>query len=74
MSIISSELTRSKASQTRGGDNSPRMMMRRILVNAARARGSRKRGGGAERVTFDEVAVFSPEPEEPIPALDAAVL
>src|SRR6201987_2910934 len=27
-------------------------MMRRILVDAARARGSRKRGGGAEKVTW----------------------
>jgi len=48
-------------------------MMRRILVDAARARGSRKRGGGAERVNFDEVAVLSPEPEEWIMALDAAL-
>src|SRR6266700_5657883 len=28
-------------------------MMRRILVDAARARGSRKRGAGAERVNID---------------------
>jgi RNA polymerase sigma factor (TIGR02999 family) len=48
-------------------------MMRRILVDAARARGSRKRGGGAEKVNVDEVAVLSPEPEESIVALDAAL-
>jgi RNA polymerase sigma factor (TIGR02999 family) len=48
-------------------------MMRRILVDAARARGSRKRGGGAEKVNVDEVAVLSPEPEESILALDAAL-
>jgi RNA polymerase sigma factor (TIGR02999 family) len=48
-------------------------MMRRILVDAARARGSRKRGGGAERVNVDEVAVLSPEPEESIVAVDAAL-
>jgi RNA polymerase sigma factor (TIGR02999 family) len=48
-------------------------MMRRILVDAARARGSRKRGGGAERVNVDEVAVLSPEPGEGIMALDAAL-
>jgi RNA polymerase sigma factor (TIGR02999 family) len=48
-------------------------MMRRILVSAARARGSRKRGGGAERVNVDQVAVLSPEPEESIVAVDAAL-
>jgi RNA polymerase sigma factor (TIGR02999 family) len=48
-------------------------MMRRILVDAARARGSQKRGGGAEKVNVDEVAVLSPEPEESIVALDEAL-
>jgi RNA polymerase sigma factor (TIGR02999 family) len=48
-------------------------MMRRILVDAARARSSRKRVGGAEKVNVDEVAVLSPEPEESIIALDAAL-
>ena len=48
-------------------------MMRRILVDAARARGSRKRGGGGERVNMDDVALLSPEPEESIVALDAAL-
>jgi RNA polymerase sigma factor (TIGR02999 family) len=48
-------------------------MMRRILVDAARERGARKRGGGAERVNIDEVAVLSPEPEESLVDLDAAL-
>ena len=39
-------------------------MMRSILVDAARERGARKRGGGAERVNVDEVAVLSPQPED----------
>src|SRR5258708_33686549 len=37
-------------------------MMRRILVDAARARSSHKRGGGAHKVNIDETAVPSPEP------------
>ena len=48
-------------------------MMRRILVDAARARGSHKRGGGAEKVNVDEVALVSPQPEDSIVALDAAL-
>src|SRR5271165_1300299 len=36
-------------------------MMRRILVDAARARGSHKRGGGAVKVNVDETPVMSPE-------------
>jgi hypothetical protein len=36
-------------------------MMRRILVDAASARGSRKRGGGAVKVNVDETAVLSPD-------------
>jgi len=48
-------------------------MMRRILVDAARARGSRKRGGGAVKVNVDEVAVVSPQFEDSIVALDAAL-
>jgi RNA polymerase sigma factor (TIGR02999 family) len=48
-------------------------MMRRILVDAARARGSGKRGGGAECVNVDDVAVISPEPEDSIVALDGAL-
>ena len=37
-------------------------LMRRVLVDHARARGYRKRGGGAQRVTLDEGLVTSPEP------------
>lgn len=48
-------------------------MMRRILVDAARARGSQKRGGGMERINVDEVAIVSTGPEESITALDAAL-
>lgn len=46
-------------------------MMRRILVDAARARGSRKRGGGADKVNVDEAAVVSPQFEDSIVAVDA---
>src|SRR6202521_3758136 len=48
-------------------------MMRRILVDAARARGSRKRGGGAVKVNVDETAVLSPQPDASIVALDDAL-
>ncbi len=45
-------------------------MMRRILVDAARARGSDKRGGGALKVNIDETAVLSPQRDRSIIALD----
>ena len=48
-------------------------MMRRILVDAARARRSGKRGGGADKVNIDEVAVLSPGPGTSIVALDTAL-
>ncbi len=48
-------------------------MMRRILVDAARAKASHKRGHGAARVNFDETAVVSPEPDRSIVALDDAL-
>jgi len=48
-------------------------MMRRILVDVARARGSLKRGGGAEKVNVAEVAVVSPQFEDSIVALDATL-
>ncbi len=48
-------------------------MMRRILVDAARARGTDKRGGGAVKINVDESAVFSPEPDAAIVALDDAL-
>jgi RNA polymerase sigma factor (TIGR02999 family) len=48
-------------------------MMRRILVDAARARGSHKRGGMAPKVNIDETAVLSPAPDRSILALDEAL-
>jgi len=48
-------------------------MMRRILVDAARARGSRKRGGMVPKLNLDEMAVLSPAPDRSILALDEAL-
>jgi len=48
-------------------------MMRRILVDAARARASEKRGHGAVRVNFDETAIVSPQPDRSMVALDDAL-
>ena len=48
-------------------------MMRRILVDAARARGSHKRGGGAIKVNVDEAPVVSPERDSSLVALDEAL-
>ena len=48
-------------------------MMRRIRVDAARARGSRKRGGSAAKVNLDETAVLSPTRDRSILALDDAL-
>ena len=48
-------------------------MMRRILVTAARARGSQKRGGMEPKVNIDETAVLSPSPDRTILALDEAL-
>ncbi len=48
-------------------------MMRRILVDAARARGSHKRGGEAPQVSLDETAVLSPAPDRSVVALDDAL-
>jgi RNA polymerase sigma factor (TIGR02999 family) len=48
-------------------------MMRRILVDAARARVSHKRGAGAVHVNFNEAAVISPEPDHSMLALDDAL-
>src|SRR5207302_4877343 len=48
-------------------------MMRRILVDAARARGAHKRGGSAPRVNLDETALLSSAPERSILALDEAL-
>ena len=48
-------------------------MMRRILVDAARARGSHKRGGGAIKVNVDEAVVVSPARDASLVALDEAL-
>ena len=48
-------------------------MMRRVLVDAARARGAQKRGGGAVNVNIDDTAVLSPELDRSILALDEAL-
>ena len=48
-------------------------LMRRVLVDHARARGYLKRGGGAERVTLHEGLVTSPDPALDLVALDRAL-
>jgi RNA polymerase sigma factor (TIGR02999 family) len=48
-------------------------VMRRILVDHARARHYQKRGGGAVRVTFDEALVVTTEPRQDFVALDDAL-
>jgi RNA polymerase sigma factor (TIGR02999 family) len=48
-------------------------MMRRILVDAARNRGSRRRGGTPAKVSLDESAILSPAPDPSILALDEAL-
>lgn len=48
-------------------------MMRRILVDAARARGAQKRGGSAVKVNLDETAFVSSAPNRSLLALDEAL-
>jgi RNA polymerase sigma-70 factor (ECF subfamily) len=49
-------------------------LMRRVLVDHARSRGYRKRGGDAQRVTLNEGLVASPEPAAvDVVALDRAL-
>ena len=48
-------------------------LMRRILVDAARARGALKRGGEVVHVTLDEAPLVSREPETDVIALDEAL-
>ena len=48
-------------------------VMRRILVDSARARGQDKRGGGARQVTFDEALLVSPQSQPDLVALDEAL-
>ena len=48
-------------------------VMRRILVDHARARRAEKRGGLAAKVTFDEALVVTSEPAHDFVALDDAL-
>src|SRR6185369_4975448 len=48
-------------------------MMRRILVDAARKHGSRRRGGIPAKVNLDDSAVVSPAPDRTILAVDEAL-
>jgi RNA polymerase sigma factor (TIGR02999 family) len=47
--------------------------MREILIEHARGRGARKRGGGAVRITLDEVVAPVAEPSIDVLALDEAL-
>jgi RNA polymerase sigma factor (TIGR02999 family) len=47
--------------------------MRRILVDAARARGYQKRGGGAPMLSLEEALVVSTQPGADLVALDDAL-
>jgi RNA polymerase sigma factor (TIGR02999 family) len=48
-------------------------LMRRVLVDHARARGSGKRGGAVQKVSLDEALVLAPEPAVDVLALDRAL-
>jgi len=48
-------------------------VMRRVLVEEARRRNTRKRGAGAVRILFDEAMVVSSERDEELIALDEAL-
>ena len=48
-------------------------LMRRVLIDHARVRGRRKRGGAVERVTLDEEAMTVREPSVDIIAVDRAL-
>jgi len=48
-------------------------LMRRVLVDHARARGYKKRGGGAQRVTLVEGLTVAPPPDVDIVGLDRAL-
>ncbi len=47
--------------------------MRRILVDRARRRKASKRGGGAERVTLDELDLASPTPDDQLLAVNESL-
>ena len=48
-------------------------LMRRVLVDAARARGYQKRGGGAPVLSLDEALIVPTEREDDLVALDDAL-
>jgi len=48
-------------------------LMRRVLVDLARSRGTDKRGGGAVRVTLDEAAIGGIAPDADVIRLDDAL-
>jgi len=48
-------------------------IMRRILVDHARAKQARKRGGSIQKVSFDEAVLVQPEPSRDFLALDEAL-
>jgi RNA polymerase sigma factor (TIGR02999 family) len=48
-------------------------LMRRILVDFARSKGYQKRGGGAQKVSFDEALLVAREPGQDLVALDDAL-
>lgn len=48
-------------------------VMRNLLVDHARTKNYQKRGNGAEKVSLEDVALFTPEPDEKILALDEAL-
>ncbi len=48
-------------------------VVRNLLVDYARAKNYQKRGNGAEKVNIDDVALFTPEPDENLLALDDAL-
>ncbi|MGD1097383.1 MAG: sigma-70 family RNA polymerase sigma factor [Bryobacteraceae bacterium] len=47
--------------------------MRRILVDRARRKSAEKRGAGGEKVSLDDVPVFTPEKSSELLALDEAL-
>jgi len=49
-------------------------LMRRILVDAARARGYQKRGGGVPVLSLDEALIVPVEPGRDLVALDDALM
>lgn len=48
-------------------------LMRRVLVDLARKKRSKKRGAGARPVTLDEALLVTPEPGQDLAALDDAL-